>query len=92
MTCFMLLRAAASGCILCKFIIFEPEGQVDVAIGIHKINISCDCLPVKMSYSVLAKQKDDRFYAPASYCFWLHPLQCNVEYEGQVNLAIGTNK
>ena len=28
-----------------------------------------------MSHSVLAKQKDDRFYAPANYCFWLHPLQ-----------------
>ena len=67
----MLLRAIASGCILCKLITLEPGGRFEFAFGIFSMTI----LKYFASYSVLAKQKDDRFYAPASYCFWLHPLQ-----------------
>ena len=75
MTDFMLLRATASGCILYKSIQFKPKGHVNLAIGVNKQLISVTVYHSIVFYSVLAKQKDDRFYAPASYCFWLHPLQ-----------------
>ena len=69
MTDFILLQPIASGCILCKFIPFKPEGQVNLAIGTHKQIIYVTVYHCKTSHSVLAKQKmTDFMLLPATGC------------------------